>query len=202
MLQITIHEYNPDWAHAFQRIKAELLATLTCVPITSIEHVGSTAIPGLAAKPIIDIDIIVEPKYIPITCALLSTNGYTYNPEPWGIDRMSFRYNKHTLDSGATRPTEDGDIRRAVYVNIPTGDSLRSHLLVKTALSKHAELVAEYSEVKRELAKKQFSGIGEYGRAKSAVLQKIMSKGDLADYESFGIKQGSGEVDPNSEGSK
>ena len=201
-MQITICEYDPAWTHAFQRIKNELLATLKDVPITSIEHVGSTAIPGLAAKPIIDIDIIVEPKYIPITCALLSTNGYTYNPEPWGIDRMSFRYNKHTLDSGATRPTEDGDIRRAVYVNIPTGDSLRSHLLVKTALSKHAELVAEYSEVKRELAKKQFSGIGEYGRAKSAVLQKIMSKGDLADYESFGIKQGSGEVDPNSEGSK
>ena len=201
-MQITICEYDPAWTHSFQRIKNELLATLKDVPITSIEHVGSTAIPGLAAKPIIDIDIIVEPKYIPITCALLSTNGYTYNPEPWGIDRMSFRYNKHTLDSGATRPTEDGDIRRAVYVNIPTGDSLRSHLLVKTALSKHAELVAEYSEVKRELAKKQFSGIGEYGRAKSAVLQKIMSKGDLADYESFGIKQGSGEVDPNSEGSK
>ena len=202
MLQITICEYDPKWANDFQRIKAELLATLTCVPITSIEHVGSTAIPGLAAKPIIDIDIIVEPKYIPITCALLSTNGYTYNPEPWGIDRMSFRYNKHMLDSGATRPTEDGDIRRAVYVNIPTGESLRSHLLVKTALFKHAELVAEYSEVKRELAKKQFSGIGEYGRAKSEVLQKIMLEGDLAGYEGFAIKQENGVVGPDAEGRK
>jgi GrpB-like predicted nucleotidyltransferase (UPF0157 family) len=187
MLQITICEYDPNWAHAFQRIKAELLATLESVPISSIEHVGSTSIPGLAAKPIIDIDIIVEPKYIPITCALLSTNGYTYNPEPSGIDRMSFRYNKHKLDSGATRPTEDGDIRRAVYVNIPTGESLRDHFLVKTALSKHPELVAEYSEVKRELAKREFSGIAEYGREKRAVLQKIMAKGDIADYEVNGV---------------
>ena len=195
-MQITICEYDPAWTHAFQRIKNELLATLKDVPITSIEHVGSTAIPGLAAKPIIDIDIIVEPKYMPITCALLSTNGYTYNPEPWGIDRMSFRYDKHTHDAGATQPTEDGDIRRAVYVNIPTGESLRDHFLVKTALSKHPDLVAEYSEVKRELVKREFSGIAEYGREKRAVLQKIMSKGDLTDYEVDGV------FDFNAKGSK
>ena len=196
MLQITICEYDPKWANDFQRIKDSLLATLESVPISSIEHVGSTSIPGLAAKPIIDIDIVVEPKYIPITCALLSTNGYTYNPEPSGIDRMSFRYDKHKLDSGATRPTEDGDIRRAVYVNIPTGESLRDHFLVKTALSKHPDLVAEYSEVKRELAKREFSGIAEYGREKRAVLQKIMSKGDLTDYEVDGV------FDFNAKGSK
>lgn len=130
-MQITICEYDPAWAHAFQRIKDELLATLKDVPITSIEHVGSRAISGLAAKPIIDVDIIVEPKYIPITCALLSANGYTYNPEPWGIDRMSFRYNKHIHDAGDTQGTEDGDTRRAVYINIPTGESLRSHFLVE-----------------------------------------------------------------------
>lgn len=199
MLQINICEYDPAWAHAFQKIKVELLATLTDVPISGIEHVGSTAIPGLAAKPIIDIDIIVEPKYMPITCALLSTNGYTYNPEPWGIDRMSFRYNKHTHDSGATQPTEDGDIRRAVYVNIPTGLSLRSHFLVKSALSKFPELVEEYSEVKRELAKKHFSGIGAYGGAKTAILQKIMSKGDLVAYESFAINQANGVLEFNAQ---
>jgi GrpB-like predicted nucleotidyltransferase (UPF0157 family) len=201
-MQITICEYDPAWTHAFQRIKNELLATLKDVPITSIEHVGSTAIPGLAAKPIIDIDIIVEPKYMPITCALLSTNGYTYNPEPWGIDRMSFRYDKHTHDAGATQPTEDGDIRRAVYVNIPTGESLKSHFLVKSALSKFPELVAEYSEIKRELAKKDFSGIGAYGGAKTAILQKIMSKGDLVVYEGFAINQVNGVLDADAQGSK
>ncbi|KAM0711703.1 hypothetical protein Q7P35_001070 [Cladosporium inversicolor] len=194
-MQITIREYDPTWAHSFQRIKDELLATLSSVPISSTEYVGSTAIPGLAAKPVIDIDIIVEPKYMPVTCALLSTNGYTYNPEPWGIDRMSFRYDKHTHDAGATRPTEDGDIRRAVYVNIPTGESLREHFLVKAALSKHPELVAEYSEVKRGLATRQFKSIGEYGGAKTAVLQKIMSKGDLVVGKGSTIEQVSGVLD-------
>jgi GrpB-like predicted nucleotidyltransferase (UPF0157 family) len=179
MLQITVLEYDPEWAHAFQRIRENLLAMLDSIPVSSIEHVGSTSIPGLAAKPIIDIDIVVEPKYIPMTCALLSTNGYTYNPEPWVIDRMSFRYDKHTHDAGATRPTEDGDIRRAVYVNIPDGEMLKNHLLVRKVLSGCPELVAEYSEIKRELAKREWRRIGAYGGAKTAILQKIMARGEL-----------------------
>jgi GrpB-like predicted nucleotidyltransferase (UPF0157 family) len=189
MLQITVLEYDPEWANAFQRIEKALLATLEPIPIASIEHVGSTSIPGLAAKPIIDIDIVVEPKYIPMTCALLSTNGYTYNPEPWGIDRMSFRYDKHSHDAGAARPTEDGDIRRAVYVNITEGEMLRNHLLVRKVLSECPELVAEYSELKRELAKREWTGIGAYGGAKTAILQKIMARGELEIEEITTVEQ-------------
>jgi GrpB-like predicted nucleotidyltransferase (UPF0157 family) len=194
MLQIAVLEYDPEWAYAFQRVRENLLAILDSIPISSIEHVGSTSIPGLAAKPIIDIDIVVEPKYIPMTCALLSTNGYTYNPEPWGIDRMSFRYDKHTHDAGATRPTEDGDIRRAVYVNIPEGEMLRNHLLVRKVLSECPELVVEYSAVKRELAEREWKGIGAYGGAKTAILQKIMARGEL---EIEGVTQRNGVQDLN-----
>jgi GrpB-like predicted nucleotidyltransferase (UPF0157 family) len=196
-MQITVLEYNPEWANAFQRIKASLLTILNSIPISSIEHVGSTSIPGLAAKPIIDIDVVVEPKHIPMTCALLSTNGYTYNPEPWGIDRMSFRYDKHTHDAGATRPTEDGDLRRAVYVNIPEGEMLRNHLLVRKVLSGCPELVAEYSEVKRELARREWKGIGAYGGAKTAILERIMARGELDVEENATVRQSNGNQDSN-----
>lgn len=190
-MQITILEYDPAWALDFQRIKSTLLATLESVPVSSIEHVGSTSVPGLAAKPIIDIDIVVEPKYIPVTCALLATNGYTYNPEPW-FDRMSFRYDKHAHDAGASRPTEDGDTRRAVYVNMPDGEMLKNHLLVRKVLSESPELVAEYSEVKRELAKREFKGIGEYGGAKRAILQKIMLRGTSGGDNGVEVQQSNG----------
>lgn len=190
-MQITVLEYDPAWAVAFQRIKGSLLATLESIPVSSIEHVGSTSIPGLTAKPIIDIDIVIEPKYIPVTCALLSTNGYTYNPEPW-FDRMSFRYDKHTHDAGATRPTEDGDVRRAVYVNMPDGEMLKNDLLVRKALSGSPELVAEYSGVKRELARREFKGIGEYGGAKRAILQKIMLRGSSGGENGVEVQQSSG----------
>ena len=79
---------------------------------------------------------------------------------------------------------------------------MKSHFLVKSALSKFPELVAEYSEVKRELAKKQFSGIGAYGGAKTAILQKIMSKGDLVVYEGFAINQANDVLDADAQGSK
>lgn len=187
-MQITILEYDPAWPRAFQRIKEELMTALDTIPIISIEHVGSTSVPGLAAKPIIDMDIIVEPKYLPASCSALSTNGYTYNPEPGGIDRMSFRYNKHTHDSGATRPTEDGEIRRAVYVNIPDGVALKNHLVVRKVLSECPELVLEYAEVKRNLAKQPFESIGKYGGAKNAILQKVLSKGDFEDDEVVAIR--------------
>ena len=52
-----IHEYSPGWEENFQNIKAILVDALSGLRI-GIEHVGSTAIPGLAAKPIIDIDIV------------------------------------------------------------------------------------------------------------------------------------------------
>jgi GrpB-like predicted nucleotidyltransferase (UPF0157 family) len=196
-MQITVLEYDPEWANTFQRIKISLLAILDSTPISSIEHVGSTSIPGLAAKPIIDIDIVVEAKHIPMTCALLSTNGYTYNPEPWGIDRMSFRYDKHTHDSGASRPTEDGDIRRAVYVNIPEGEMLRNHLLVRKVLSRCPELVTEYSELKRELAKREWKGIGAYSGAKTKILEKIMARGETESVKGVTVWQPNGAQDLN-----
>lgn len=105
--------------------------------------------------------------------------GYVFKPEPGGMDRMSFRYLAHALDSGATKPTEDGDIRRAVYLVIPTADSYRNHLAVKQVLLSHPDLLLEYAQVKRSLARQSFDGIGQYGAGKTEVLQKILSKSDI-----------------------
>jgi GrpB-like predicted nucleotidyltransferase (UPF0157 family) len=62
VLRIAILDYDPLWAEHFVRIKAELLTALAKVPIVTVEHVGSTSVPGLAAKPIIDIDVVVAPQ--------------------------------------------------------------------------------------------------------------------------------------------
>ncbi|KAH7395219.1 grpb/dephospho-CoA kinase [Phaeosphaeria sp. MPI-PUGE-AT-0046c] len=191
-MRIQIIEFDPSWPQAFSRIKQSLTSILDDIPILSIEHVGSTAVPGMASKPIIDIDIIVDPRNLPETCSALSTNGYTYNPEPRGIDRMSFRYNKHVHDSGATRQTEDGDIRRAVYVNMPEGVALKNHLAVRGVLMKHPELVAEYSRVKRELAAREFESIGMYVQGKNAVLEKILARVDLGEEEWNAIRHFNG----------
>ncbi|KZP26090.1 UPF0157-domain-containing protein, partial [Athelia psychrophila] len=87
---VSVLPYDPAWATAFSQMRTSLSAALEGVPVISIEHVGSTSVPGLAAKPIIDIDIIVAPEDIPSAMELLTAHGYTYAPEPRGIDRYSF----------------------------------------------------------------------------------------------------------------
>ena len=57
--KIVVAPYNPVWKNEFEQIKSELSCALSDLVI-SIEHVGSTSVPGLYAKPIIDIDIVIE----------------------------------------------------------------------------------------------------------------------------------------------
>lgn len=182
-MRVSVVPYDPAWATSFSRIRDTLGTALEGIAIAGIEHVGSTSVPGLAAKPIIDIDIIVSPEHITEAMNKLNASGYTYNPEPRGIDRYSFRYNAHKHDSGAVQSTEDGDIRRAVYLNVPSGVALRNHLAVRDVLLKDPELVEEYSNVKLELAKNEFEGIGYYGLGKNVILKKILGKGNLTKEE-------------------
>ncbi|KAF2994244.1 hypothetical protein E8E13_000867 [Curvularia kusanoi] len=178
-LRIAVLEYDPSWAHHFVRIKAELLTALVEVPVINIEHVGSTSVPGLAAKPIIDIDVVVAAEHFAAAASALSYGGYIFKPEPGGMDRMSFRYLAHALDSGASKPTEDGDIRRAVYLVMPEAASYRNHLAVRQVLLTYPDLLSEYADVKRKLAMRSFETIGQYGAGKSGVLQKILAKSSL-----------------------
>ena len=62
MRPLRIEQYNPAWAEEFKRIRRNLLDILNKIPIIAIEHVGSTANPGMVAKPILDIDVIVDPN--------------------------------------------------------------------------------------------------------------------------------------------
>jgi GrpB-like predicted nucleotidyltransferase (UPF0157 family) len=59
---ITAVDYDPVWPGRFERLRAEYAAAMAAagVPVVAIEHVGSTSVPGLAAKPIIDVDIVVR----------------------------------------------------------------------------------------------------------------------------------------------
>ena len=62
---------------------------------------------------------------------------------------------------------------------MPTGISLQNHLAVRSVLRSNPELVEEYSEVKRKLAEREFSGISAYGRGKSAILRKILQSSEI-----------------------
>lgn len=104
--EIEVEDYDPQWAEQYDLRKAEILAAIPGVAL-SVDHVGSTAVPGLPAKPVIDIDLIVaEPEqedgYVPALEAL----GYdlTVRERSWYQHRMlrhdNPRVNLHVFGPG------------------------------------------------------------------------------------------------------
>src|SRR5215204_5568208 len=75
---IEVAPYDPAWPTAFARIQTELSEALRGVPIRAIEHIGSTAVPGLAAKPQIDVDVIVRRDDLNDALAALTVVGYEH----------------------------------------------------------------------------------------------------------------------------
>lgn len=90
MRKISIVDYDPNWAQQFQDLKDVFNDALKNDNI-AIEHVGSTAVPGLASKPILDIDIIVDDEnQLDEVTAVLVTLGYDFCGDMGIKDRYAF----------------------------------------------------------------------------------------------------------------
>lgn len=75
---IILEPHNPSWALEFLTLKSTLSTLLVDLPIKSIEHVGSTSIPSLLAKPILDIDIVISATDFPAVLERMKEGGYTH----------------------------------------------------------------------------------------------------------------------------
>jgi GrpB-like predicted nucleotidyltransferase (UPF0157 family) len=139
------------------------------VPVVGIEHVGSTSVPGLAAKPIIDVDIVVLAAAVEAAIAALATIGYE------SMNEMS------VPQQWMCRAPED-EIQTNTYVVVDGSLSLRNHIGVRDVLRSDDALRTEYADVKKRLAR-DVDDIDEYVEGKSAVLQRILERGGLTDDE-------------------
>ena len=132
-------DYDPEWPALFEAIRARIAPALGQIAV-SIEHVGSTSIPGLAAKPVIDIDVVVaDASAIPAAVAALTGLGYEHLGEIGIPDREAFR-----------RPP--GTPKHNLYVCPAGGQGLRNHLALRNHLLTHPEAVEAYAALKRRLA--------------------------------------------------
>ena len=167
---IVLADPDPSWPQVFASIKSELEATLADVDVLAIEHVGSTSVPGLAAKPIIDVDVVVRRESVAAAIAAMEAGGYSYLGDMGIEDRHAFR--------------PPGGVKRNVYVTVEGCLSLRNHLGVRDVLRADPELRAEYGDLKRHLAT-QFTAaeIDAYVIAKSVVLRRVLAKAGLSDDE-------------------
>ncbi len=77
---IPVVQYDPDWPGRFEQLRQEYAEAMAAagVPVVAIEHVGSTSVPGLAAKPVIDCDIVVAEQDVAAASRALTDLGFRH----------------------------------------------------------------------------------------------------------------------------
>ena len=169
---IVIKPSNPQWKEEFCIFK-NYLKSIPDFYNADIQHIGSTSIEGLSAKPILDIDIIVknEAEKQAVIIAL-SKIGYTHIGDLGIKGREAFK-----LDTDKTVPfLESFTFKRNIYVCIEGVTSLENHLKFRDYLREHPEDIEIYSNLKIELAEKHANDIDSYTEAKTAFITDILHK--------------------------
>ena len=160
--QVTVVPWDPRWPQEFLRIRVQLLALLGPLA-AAVEHVGSTAVEGLWAKPILDADVVLRDREaLPAAVRALERGGWRWEGDLGIPDRESFDTAQHT----ELWPHH-------LYVCPPASAELRRHLALRDYLRAHPEAAAEYSRVKREAAALFPDDIDRYLAYKSAVIAGI-----------------------------
>ena len=158
---VIIVPYDPRWPQDFATIAALLAKALGPLAL-SIQHVGSTAVPGLAAKPIIDIDIVIDSdEALDRVVARLAGAGYRYEGEKGIAGRYAF-----------TQP--QGLPRHHCYVCAGSNPELLRHLQFRDALRGDPELIATYGQLKQSLAAQFGDDRVGYSDAKSEFIESVL----------------------------
>ena len=171
---VEVVPYSPDWPLQFEPVAEDLRAALGEVRSAVVEHVGSTSVPGLAAKPILDIDVVVDGEDVGDAVAALESINYVHRGDLGVSDRQAFK-------------APDDAPRRNVYVCMRGTLNVRNHLAVRDALRARSDLRDEHAAVKMALAADPSKDIDAYIARKSAVLQKVLAVSDLTSEERLQI---------------
>ena len=159
-MSIEVVDWSPEWADQFEDVAAVLREALRDVASAEVEHVGSTSVPGLAAKPVLDVDVVVDPADVPAAVRALESVGYEHRGDLGVTGREAFH--------------APGPPRRNVYVCAAGTANLRNHLAVRDVLRRRDDLRDAYADVKRALAADPGMDIDTYLAGKSAVLQQVL----------------------------
>src|SRR4029077_17649812 len=163
---ITLVEYDPLWPEYFSREEWRIKNVLGNRALR-VEHVGSTSVPGLVAKPIIDILLVVsdsadEPSYVPA----LEAAGYVLRiREP--------DWHQHRLFKGP-------DTNINLHVFTQGSEEVRRTLLLRDWLRTNEADRELYARTKRELAIRKWKYVQNYADAKSEVVEAILARAKAA----------------------
>lgn len=163
---VIVADYDPQWVTLYEREKTNILAAIGN-KVVAIEHIGSTAVPGLGAKPIIDIlvgvlcladaDECIEP---------LKSIGYEYAPE-----HEAFEPERRYFRKGPV-----GARNYHLHVTEVNSNLWRNHLLFRDYLRAHPEVARQYHELKRALAEKYRFNRPAYTNSKAPFVEAVLAQ--------------------------
>lgn len=170
---IKIVPYDPRWPVVFAGLGRVLKRTLDSLAV-SVEHVGSTSVPGLPAKPIIDVDVAIESEgLLPNVAARLATLGYVHEGDKGIPGREAFGREGQDVPrdgSGRAWPAHH------LYVCAQDSRELGRHLAFRDFLRSHSSEAAAYASLKRQLAERFPHDIDSYSRGKNEFVEAILER--------------------------
>jgi GrpB-like predicted nucleotidyltransferase (UPF0157 family) len=159
---IVLADYDPVWPERFRQEEARIRAALGRAAL-SIEHIGSTSVPGLAAKPIVDILLVVED----------SANEASYLP---ALEEAGYvlRVREPDFDEHRMLRTPQKDVH--VHVFSAGSPEIGRYLLLRDRLRQDDGERELYARTKRELATKDWPSVDHYAEAKTEIIEGIISR--------------------------
>ena len=163
---VIVEDYDPAWARDFEMLRQRIWPEVADVALR-IEHVGSTSVPGLAAKPIIDMSIVVASRNdVPKTIERLAPLGYVHRGTLGIDDREAFDH--------------PADLRRHnLYVCPAETIGIVNQIAVRDYLRAHPEAAARYGALKKQLADRFPSDINSYVFGKTDFVLEILRRAGL-----------------------
>ena len=160
--KVTVLPYDRAWKIAFEAIRQELVAALGDLAL-EVEHVGSTSVEGLSAKPCIDIDVVIEDNRVfEAVVRRLETIGYIHEGNLGVEGREAFKYtDKPHLQT------------HHLYVCPQDSRELCRHIMFRDYLRAHPEAAEKYGRIKEEAARLFPNDIEKYIAYKSPCIAEI-----------------------------
>ena len=163
--RVMVVPYDEKWKSAFEEIKNEIEAVIGDT-IFGIEHVGSTAVEGMSAKPCIDLDVIIKDYSVfDEVVSKLGAIGYIHEGNLGIKDREAFKY----TDKLHLMPHH-------LYVCPQYSEELHRHVTFRDFLRQNPEAVKEYSLVKEKAAELYPGDIDQYMTYKSSCIEELYKK--------------------------
>ena len=171
--KIVISPYSDKWPATFEAIRGILSSELQGL-YCDIQHVGSTSVPHLAAKPILDIDIIIDsPASLPPLIKQLHALGYRH----LGTRGISGREAFDAASASVPRSADGREwMAHNLYVCIKGCLALENHIRFRDYLRENPEVAASYAALKAKIATEPACTLESYAAAKTSFIASVLSK--------------------------